>query len=253
MPGARTALRFSLRNHTLPLPPKTKRCVKVRVSQDCINGENLNATYRLRQRSWDLVVLQDQSQVPALFDSAGARDFVASRDAARHLASLAPRGAELWFLATWAHRDGDTVYDMKLSHDAMQARIDTGYNHYRDAVRRAGGSAEVARVSGAWSQLARNHSMLYRKLYKSDGRHPTPRGLYLAACVLYATLLRESPVGLGWAPKGVGAADRLVLQQTAALAASERDRQEHATANKPFVSARGLATRAANTSCRSSS
>jgi hypothetical protein len=36
------------------------------------------------------------------------------------------------------------------------------------------------------------------ELYDNDKRHPSLAGTYLAACTVYATLYRKSPVGLGY-------------------------------------------------------
>lgn len=36
------------------------------------------------------------------------------------------------------------------------------------------------------------------ELYEADKRHPSLAGTYLAACTVYATLYRKSPVGLGY-------------------------------------------------------
>jgi hypothetical protein len=52
------------------------------------------------------------------------------------------------------------------------------------------------------------------ELYEADKRHPSLAGTYLAACTVYATLYRKSPVGLSYA---AGLNPELVsLLQTAA-------------------------------------
>jgi hypothetical protein len=54
--------------------------------------------------------------------------------------------------------------------------------------------AEVAPVGMAWKKaLAADPSLI---LHQADNSHPNPKGSYLAACVLYATLLDKTPVGL---------------------------------------------------------
>jgi len=49
----------------------------------------------------------------------------------------------------------------------------------------------------------------------SDG-HPTQEGSYLAACVLYGTISRETPVGNRHSGKGLTAETSAYLQQIAA-------------------------------------
>ncbi|MEM6962026.1 MAG: DUF4886 domain-containing protein, partial [Myxococcota bacterium] len=53
------------------------------------------------------------------------------------------------------------------------------------------------------------------KLFGPDGEHPSRRGSYLAACVLYSVLTGSSPVGLDYAPPKVPRAHALTLQQIA--------------------------------------
>lgn len=55
---------------------------------------------------------------------------------------------------------------------------------------------------------------LWRELYAKDGSHPSISGSYLAACVLYATITNESPVGLVGVT-GPTAAKATALQQMA--------------------------------------
>ena len=51
------------------------------------------------------------------------------------------------------------------------------------------------------------------------GGHPSPLGTYLIACTFVATLLRQSPVGVPWAPEGVSDAQRDLMQRVAERAA----------------------------------
>ena len=56
---------------------------------------------------------------------------------------------------------------------------------------------------------------LFWQLYSGDGSHPAPPGTYLVACVLFATITGESPVGIEWAPEAVDAITRQTLQEAA--------------------------------------
>jgi MYXO-CTERM domain-containing protein len=57
---------------------------------------------------------------------------------------------------------------------------------------------------------------LFTRLYVQDGSHPSPHGTYLAACIAYATVTGQSPVGLSWAHPGISAEDKARLQAVAA-------------------------------------
>ena len=52
-------------------------------------------------------------------------------------------------------------------------------------------------------------------LYRPDG-HPTVAGTYLAACVVYETILGRSPVGIAYADKSISPELRDFLQEIAA-------------------------------------
>jgi hypothetical protein len=52
-------------------------------------------------------------------------------------------------------------------------------------------------------------------LHADDGSHPTPRGTFLAACVMYATLTGRTPQGLGDGGLGLSTDDSSLLQRIA--------------------------------------
>jgi len=53
-------------------------------------------------------------------------------------------------------------------------------------------------------------------LWQADGSHPTMTGTYLAACVFYASIFEQSPVGLGYSADLSGETVR-ALQSAAAV------------------------------------
>ena len=70
----------------------------------------------------------------------------------------------------------------------------------------------VAPVGYTWYQVRHDHPEIV--LWQDDGVHPTPAGTYLAACVFYASIFRQSPVGLSFRG-GVSDAQAQVLQAEA--------------------------------------
>lgn len=172
-------------------------------------------------RAW--VVLQEQSQIPGFPE--GQADLVASRDAAVALDGLATaNGARTLFLMTWGRRDGDEQ-NAALYPDfpTMQEALAAGYLDYAALASADGTPAWVAPAGLAWARVydevvagggdPLDPTSAFYGLYVSDGSHPSQRGTYLTACVVYASLTGESPVGLG-APEGV--ADAAYLQGVAA-------------------------------------
>ena len=138
----------------------------------------------MAKKRWDVLVLQEQSQIPALpIDEVRARSVPAARalaDAARN------GGARIVLYQTWGRRDGDREHRPGDTFAAMQDRLAAGY----ELLARETG-ATVAPVGEAWRLCRERHPDL--DLYQKDGSHPSAAGVYLAACVLAAAVGGGSP------------------------------------------------------------
>ena len=156
----------------------------------------------LIDQGWDYVVLQDQSQQPWWGPPLDVKPALLSLDAKIRAAS-----AETVLYMTWARQGNDFNQNML---------VDSYYVHGADAV-----GARVAPVGRAWERALRDPTMT---LHADDGSHPNPRGTYLAACVLYATLTDENPLGLGDGGLAVGEEDAARLQRVAWEAIAARHR-----------------------------
>lgn len=135
---------------------------------------------------WDVVVLQEQSLVPAVQEW---RE-VSTVEAARDLVSWVRRaGARPLLFMTWPRERGVPEIGLP-SYAALRRAVIEGY---REAGRDLG--VQVVPVGVAWDLAARRRDV--PPLW-SDGNHPTMAGTYLAACVFYADILGRSPVGLAF-------------------------------------------------------
>jgi hypothetical protein len=108
---------------------------------------------------------------------------------------------------TWAHRDGDPAYGYT-DYDSMQNQIVTGY---LTLAREQG--IPVMPVGSAWWRVRKQYPDI--ALWQADGSHPERNGTYLAACVFYSAIFRESPEGLVYTAQ-ISAATAQVLQSVAA-------------------------------------
>jgi PKD repeat protein len=72
----------------------------------------------------------------------------------------------------------------------------------------------VSPVGAAWKYVRDNYPTI--ELYSADESHPSLNGSYLAACVHYASMYRESPVGASFT-SAVTATDAAILQEAAEL------------------------------------
>jgi hypothetical protein len=129
----------------------------------------------IRKGGWACVVLQEQSQTPIL-DPAGFRQYVAAFDQ-----EIRRSGSRTILLMTWERPD------------SVAAGVTTA--NLAEAYRSVGADLGIAVAPAG---LAFADARLERPdlaLYSQDG-HPTQYGTYLAACVVYATIMNRSPVGL---------------------------------------------------------
>jgi hypothetical protein len=141
----------------------------------------------LTASSWDIVVLQEQSQIPAIEDFRQTQMYPAAR---RLISSIRDRGARPLLYLTWGRRDGWPETGMP-TYASMQFAIDDGYLAIAADQRVA-----IAPVGDAWATMVTGTPRM--ELWQDDGSHPSEAGTYLAACVFYATIFRESPKGLAY-------------------------------------------------------
>ena len=149
-------------------------------------GSSVTAT-TLASKNWDIVVLQEQSQIPSVEQFRQDQMYPAAR---RLIGSIRNTGARPLFYLTWARREGWPENAMP-DYASMQAAIDEGYLAIARDQRVA-----VAPVGDGWATLVTHGTGA--PLWQQDGSHPSEAGTYLAACVFYATIFRESPNGLGY-------------------------------------------------------
>ena len=129
--------------------------------------------------------------------------------AVRTLVDMIRRRAETPILfMTWAHRDGLPDNGMP-DYESMQQSIDRGYLAIAAEL-----LAPVAPVGIAWFVVRRQDPDI--GLWQDDGSHPSTAGTYLAACVFYAAVFRQSPEGLAYTD-GLSSDTASILQKAAAV------------------------------------
>lgn len=131
----------------------------------------------IQEESWDVVVLQEDhhwATSEEFFEA--VREFDAEIEAA---------GAETVLLMTW---ERDTV--MKF------LTLEEIADDHRYIAREL--DLKVAPAGLAWQRSMEKRPDL--NLYDYDRHHPSARGTYLTACVLYAVIFEKSPVGLEYQP-----------------------------------------------------
>ena len=137
----------------------------------CYNLDTANA---IKKGGWDFVILQDHSTYGI---EAPDKLLNSSRRLITRIKAVCDAKPILYL--TWSR---------KFSPE-MQDTITKSYTHVGKELQ-----AEIAPVGVVWQKALKANPKL--ELYQKDESHPTILGSYLAACVFYAALFKESPIGL---------------------------------------------------------
>jgi hypothetical protein len=169
---------------------------------------------------WDLVVLQDQSALPAYTYS---ELFNQSRDAGVELNKLIePTGAITMFLLTWGRQRGLATDKFFPDYEKMQDYLNFGIHEYRQAAKDP--RSFVAPAGIAFRLIydeevavgGSAESKSFRALFDDyEGSHPSVEGSYLSACVIFCSYTGLKVSQLKWAPSSIPAERRDYLQKIA--------------------------------------
>ena len=146
----------------------------------------------IEQNKFDFVVLQEQSTLPnknaqRMHENIRLFDEVIKNS-----------GAKTALYLTWARQNAPQT----------QVAINEAYATIGEEL-----GATIIPVGIAWQNFLRQHQNPI--LHDKDLSHPTLAGSYLAACIFFAVLFDENPVGIGPAVKGITLAEITFLQKTA--------------------------------------
>lgn len=171
------------------------------------HSENKDVINLIKSQKWDFVVLQDQSQTPAVAIDNFHKGLKALDDL------IDETGAQTVLYMTWGHRDGDKGNPQLIgTYTAMQDALTKAYEGGAKMA-----NAKIAPVGEAWRDIRTTNNDLGVGLYVGDGRHPSNKGAYLAANVFYRTLFGEDPTKLNFT-SNLPEEERKVMQAAAAEA-----------------------------------
>jgi hypothetical protein len=190
----------------------------------------------LKERPWTWVVLQEQSEVPGLFYTELANEWIASNEALLLLdEAIRLEGAETILFQTWGrlHHDdnpSESIHRVYDSYDHHQSRITEGYNKYQKMLWTHDRYVLIAPVGLAFKAI---HDAMVNQgldpedddgefalLYDEDGSHPSIRGSYLAACVIIGTITGQEVNKYNWEAPGIDIRVQQLLRQVAATTIS---------------------------------
>lgn len=160
-----------------------------KLSQHAVDTVLLN---KIKNGSWDFVVLQEQSQLPAFSQTQMQNEvYPYAKKLCDYIKGVNSR-TRIVFYMTMAKKNGDlsnaSIYPELGTYEGMQRRIIETYKILAQK-----NKVLIAPVGIAWEKVRLNKPSI--ELY-ADDTHPNLTGSYLAACVFYEVFLRESSVGL---------------------------------------------------------
>ena len=143
----------------------------------------------INSRDWDLVILQGVGRIVA-YPGDAHFNLVSVLNTLEQIIHNNCSSTEIMFCMPWAFEDGmlwttggtDTYFD-------MQQHIYDNTLTYPDLV-----DIVISPVGWAWNTIMLEGPPLHY-LFLSDWNHPSLRGSYLTACVIYSSVFRESVAG----------------------------------------------------------
>lgn len=158
--------------------------------QHSVNPTALN---KIADGNWDYVVLQEQSQRPAFSPGQVSNEvYPYAKKLCDTIRFHNPCATPLFYM-TWGRENGDVAncnnYPPVCTYEGMQERLTASYTE----MAANNDYAAVAPVGEAWKALREANPEI--SLYSGDGSHPSIHGSYLAACVFYASIAKESAIG----------------------------------------------------------
>jgi hypothetical protein len=139
------------------------------------------------QRCWDFVILQENSTIPRAESDLRERMVPAARALDTRIRE---NGAQTILYMTWASLDTLAGSGIEGFVDE-QEQVDAGFLTVAEEL-----NATVAPVGAAWARSLTQRQDL--GLWQYDNVHANESGTYLAACVFYAIIYRQSPAGLDY-------------------------------------------------------
>jgi hypothetical protein len=137
---------------------------------------------KLNSEKWDVVVLQEQSLLPALTPNL-TKQFQESV-AALVAAARASGTQQVMLYQTWGRRDGhqklkDVYPDFLTMHTKLSEQ-------YRSAAER--NNVKNVPVGDAYAILHKQSKSMFRELYRGDGSHPSKTACHLIAFTFFAAI-----------------------------------------------------------------
>ncbi len=153
----------------------------------------------IQQGQWDVVVLQEQSQLPSFPQQQVENQvFPYAQQLVAAVYHYNPC-AEPMFYMTWGRKNGDAgnapFFPVLGSYEGMDSMLCLRYTYMAQTY-----DASLSPVGRVWNYLRHNSNI---ELYQSDESHPSLAGTYAAACTFYSMLFLRDPDSIRYKPSSL--------------------------------------------------
>jgi len=149
---------------------------------------------KINEENWDYVILQGVGRITAYSDIYTDHPVYPSLVMLHDKIFGNCESTKMVFCLPWAYEDGmtwlegwtDTYEDMqkKIYENTLQYSVDVGF--------------VIAPVGWAWNTVLKEKKYPLHYLHLSDWNHPSLRGSYLMACVIYTTIFQQDLSGIDY-------------------------------------------------------
>jgi hypothetical protein len=149
---------------------------------------------KINELDWDYVILQGVGTNTAYPDYFTDHPVYPALVTIKDKISQNCESTKIIYCMPWAFEDGMTWYqDWTDTYEDMQIKIFATTLNYSEKI-----GFIIAPVGWAWYTVLEEQDYPLHYLHMSDWNHPSLKGSYLMACVIFSTLYLESSVGLSY-------------------------------------------------------
>lgn len=156
------------------------------------HATDANSLNKIGAGSLDYVVLQEQSQRPALGAEEVSKFFQYGK-ILDNLVKISNPCAETMFYMTWGRKNGDDeycgVYPPLCTYEGMDSLLNRQYRNIADSL-----NAVLSPVGATWNTVRKLFPDI--ELFHPDGSHPSEAGSYAAAVTFYCAIFRRNPLDI---------------------------------------------------------
>ncbi len=154
------------------------------------HASSISTEAKINERDWDYVILQGVGVLVAYPDHFIHHPVYPALQTLRDKIVANCQSTKMVFCLPWAFEDGMTWYqNWTDTYEDMQCHIYDTTLQYSDEI-----GFEIAPVGWAWYGILEANNYPLHYLHMSDWNHPSLKGSYLMACVIYTTIFQESTV-----------------------------------------------------------